>query len=245
MENLHDRAVSLFDLGLCIFPLKPHDKRPASERWKQFQETKPSADQIEKWWSGKWVNNNIAVVCGPISNVFVVDVDGDDGAETLANLQREHGGLPTTWRSSTGKGEHIWFKYPAVDGLGNSCGSRLGHGIDTRGAGGYVVGPGSIHPNGSEYAWQDDYSPADVPLAEMPGWLLDLLTKAPERPQKPSNGHAPASEPHYKYCRAALDSQRAELSHEAGGSRNEALNISALKLGSLLHYDAYTRDEAE
>src|SRR5208282_3224191 len=49
----------------------------------------------------------------------------------------------------------------------------LGPGIDVRGEGGYVVGPGSPHKNGGTY------QEVPHPLADAPQWLLDLVAKEP------------------------------------------------------------------
>lgn len=45
--------------------------------------------------------------------------------------------------------------------------------MDIRGDGGYIVGPGSLQPNGSVYAWEK--SPGQFTLAEMPEWLAEAL----------------------------------------------------------------------
>ena len=212
MEHLQ-AAIELAHLGLCVFPLKARDKR-AHERWKRFQTEHPTTSEIEKWWSGDGADRNIAVATGPVSGVIVIDVDGDIGAESLAKLTRVHGGLPTTWRSSTGRGEHIWFRAPTSVTLGNTAG-RIGPGIDTRGAGGYVVAPPSIHPSGSLYDWQTDSHPAFVQLAELPQWLFDILAPAPVLAPEPEPEPLPPDpdrvKAHLKYCRTALDNQRDEL----------------------------------
>ncbi len=54
--------------------------------------------------------------------------------------------------------------------VGNRAG--LADGIDIRGDNGYVVAPPSLHASGSRYQWT---IPPDVPLAEPPPWLLEML----------------------------------------------------------------------
>ena len=95
-------------------------------------------------------------------------------------METAHGRLPSTWRSQTGGGgEHIFFL--PVPGLGNSAG-RLGPGLDIRGAGGYIVAPPSTHASGREYMWEAEFHPDDVPLAEMPPWMIERLQGAEPGP---------------------------------------------------------------
>jgi hypothetical protein len=49
--------------------------------------------------------------------------------------------------------------------------------IDTRSTGGYVVGPGSIHPGtGQEYRWREDFSLEEREVADMPEVLRQLIS---------------------------------------------------------------------
>lgn len=233
-----ERATELNDLGLCVFPLQPRGKK-AIVKWEEYQSARPLPDQITRWWSNGGSERNIAVATGNISGVLVVDIDGDRGAETLAQLQRRHGGLPPTWRSITGKGEHIWFKFPTVDAAGNplelhNTSGKLGPGIDTRGEGGYVVAPGSEHENGKTYDWQDGCAPAEIELAEAPDWLLAALTAKPlnyntASPQRPAQPIASN-----RYALAALDNAIKAVQSAPEGTRNDALNKAAFGLGQLV-----------
>jgi hypothetical protein len=42
------------------------------------------------------------------------------------------------------------------------------------------VGVGSTHENGKSYFWFADCHPNDTPLAEAPGWLIELLSNVTE-----------------------------------------------------------------
>jgi hypothetical protein len=46
-------------------------------------------------------------------------------------------------------------------------------GIDLKGEGGFVVGPGSLHRRGRRYEWEVMSHPDDVPLAELPAWIVN------------------------------------------------------------------------
>lgn len=129
-------------------------------------------------WATQWPGCNWAVATGPDSGVFVLDVDGEKGRASLAALETKNGSLPATRTSTTGRGEHQWFRYPASITVRNSTG-RLGLGLDIRGKGGYVLVPPSIHANGTPYEWRD----AKAPIADAPTWLMELLAEDARREQ--------------------------------------------------------------
>lgn len=107
-------------------------------------------------------------------DIFVLDVDvskGKPGAESLAELVKRHGQLPSTVKVKTGGGGwHYFFQMPEF--FVKNSKSELGEGLDIRGTGGYVVAPGSPHRSGGMYtlAPEDDIDPAPAPQ-----WLLDWL----------------------------------------------------------------------
>ncbi|MFJ9858893.1 bifunctional DNA primase/polymerase [Streptomyces albogriseolus] len=110
--------------------------------------------------------------------------DGVDGFATLAQLGREHGfeipQMTTTVFTPSG-GAHVWLTVPDGVTVPNSVG-RLGPGLDVRGTGGYVVGPGSTGRNG-EYTFHPrrGYTPPQP----VPEALLKLMLPPPPvvRPQ--------------------------------------------------------------
>ena len=75
------------------------------------------------------------------------------------------------------------FRRPTL-GLRNSV-KIAGLKLDFRGDGGYVIGAGSIHPSGMRYDWE--VSPGDVPFAELPRSVLELL----KRPHKSARNAGP------------------------------------------------------
>ena len=104
------------------------------------------SDTIKGWWT-KWPNASIGIATGKVSSVSVVDLDGPEGIASGRRL-----GLRSTVSVLTGNGEQFYYADP--NGLlGNSV-KKLSIGMDTRGNGGYVVAPPSLHPNGKRYAWK-------------------------------------------------------------------------------------------
>ena len=163
---------------LPIFPLVPRGKFPMipkEQGGNGCHDATTDRDQIRIWWS-KYPEANIGIATGGGLVVLDVDIDHDAGKygdESLASLEEEHCPLPESWEVITGRrGRHIYFR---CDDPLLTVGSNIREGIDYRGAGGYVVAPPSIHANGNRYEWEAGHSPADTELAELPGWLHDLL----------------------------------------------------------------------
>lgn len=138
---------------------------------------------IRGWWK-RWPHANVGIVTGPVSGLFVLDEDGATGKASVAALEGQHGPLPPTVESVTGKGRHRLYAYPADRRLGNRTGVRSG--LDTRGENGYIVAPPSIHVSGRRYAWRAGHAPDDLPLADMPDWLIEQLE--PPQPVTPPEG---------------------------------------------------------
>jgi hypothetical protein len=111
--------------------------------------------------------------------------DGLDGIAAFAHLAAAHGfTVPVTATIATPSGGlHLWLTAPADRRFTNSA-SLIAPGVDIRGSGGYLVGPGSLGTTG-RYTFTPDSSP-DV-IAPAPPELLALLTPPPAlaRPRTP------------------------------------------------------------
>ncbi len=139
-------------------------------------------DIIAAWWQ-RWPTANVGVATGAVSGFFVLDVDGDAGAESLRELEAQHGKLPDTVEQLTGGGgRHVLFRMPK-HAVKNAVALR--DGLDIRGDGGYIVVAPSVHSSGRQYAWELSSRPGEVPLADAPEWLLTML-KSPVKGAKPA-----------------------------------------------------------
>ncbi|MFE6889988.1 bifunctional DNA primase/polymerase [Streptomyces sp. NPDC057694] len=129
------------------------------------------------------------IACGlPPHHLIGVDLDTKAGTNSTASLRelalRHLFTIPDTVIVSTPSGgRHLWLSGPADVVVPNSAG-RLAPGIDIRGAGGYLVGPGSRTEHGvySTVPGTARLAPAPCPTA-----LLRLLTPPP-RPPHPAPG---------------------------------------------------------
>ena len=156
--------------GICSCPAGARcnsiAKHPLISDWARMAST--SGADIYEWWD-RWPKANLGIAMGYESGIFTVDIDPDHGGDiTLAELLAEHGPLPLTRRHRTGSGgDHYLFEYPAFDVI--SKGDTFGTGIDTRGAGGFIVAPPSVSAKGL-YAVTDDLDPLPAPE-----WMLAVL----------------------------------------------------------------------
>lgn len=70
--------------GCSVIPVRP-DKRPAIPTWKEYQRTRPSVAQVRAW-RRKLKAKCWAVIAGSVSELFVLDFDGETGNRTLQSL---------------------------------------------------------------------------------------------------------------------------------------------------------------
>ena len=150
---------------------------------------------IKGWWA-KWPNANIGIATGPISELIVVDVDGEAGSAKIAALVANYGLLPFTPRVKTARGWHIYFSLPKGISVPNSAKD----GLDIRCDGGYVVGPPSVHASGIHYQWENE-----AKLAVAPGWLIEYA-----RGGHVSVATAVAPSPHATFATRAVAGKLAE-----------------------------------
>jgi hypothetical protein len=162
-------ALALARRGLWVFPCRPRDKIPATPHG--YKDATTDADTIEHWWHLE-PDCNIGVATGQRSGVFVVDVDGEDAEAELRKLEAQHGALPSTVEAITARGRHMYFVWSAKHPVPNTAG-KIAPGIDTRGEGGYVLAPPSVHRTGRVYAWSVDSGDTFAPA---PRWLLDRIS---------------------------------------------------------------------
>jgi Bifunctional DNA primase/polymerase, N-terminal len=237
MKRLMVAALQLVEQGFYVFPLRPRDKRPLPH-FKQW-EKRATRDQdiVYQWWSDS--PYNIGVATGP-SQLLVIDCDTATDSATVdwrqeedevAILRRQ---LPKTFSVRTPSGGlHLYFTAHKNVPLGNTA-SRLGKHVDTRGAGGYIVGPGSVC-SGRIYVVVDH-----APIAPLPTWITELLvprqpSRAPVASRQRVAGH---------YLRAILEGEGKRVRSATPGSRNDALNTAAFILGQLVGSGGITEEHA-
>ena len=156
--------------GWAVFPLSHNSKEPVkgSSGFKGATKDPVIAQHLFASYSG-----NFGIATGRASSVVVIDCDNKEGKPGVAIMQSlmDQHGCPQTYTVGTpNDGCHLYFKYPSGEDIPSGT-SVVAEGIDVRANGGYVVGPGSTL-NTKTYSVD-----LDVPLAEMPAWLIERCRK--------------------------------------------------------------------
>ncbi|GAA4051159.1 bifunctional DNA primase/polymerase [Nonomuraea soli] len=216
--------------GWHVFPLAHGTKVPPRgfTCWEAKATTDPG--QIRAWWGREPFN--IGIATGP-SNLVVIDLDtpkdptdthtGADTLITLANGQA----IPDTFTVRTGRGgTHLYYTVPGGTRLANTTGT-LGHLIDTRAHGGYVVGPGSLVATGPYAVTNPAHA---VPL---PDWLAERLAPAPLPPQQRVTITL-GTDRRAIYLHAAIAGEVERITRSPEHGHNNALYQAAVALGQLV-----------
>ena len=114
-------------------------KRPIDQNWQR------NCHEHRVLSEGEINGHNIGIACGPASGCIVLDIDDPEAFK--ATCKKNGWTVPDTYTVQTGSGKpHYYFQYPQ-DGEKYGNKSYPSMGFDTRGLGGQVVAPGSIHPD--------------------------------------------------------------------------------------------------
>ena len=156
-------ALSYAERGWPVFPV--NGKAPLTRHG--FRDATRDPAQIRAWWTAHPAAG-VAAATGEVSGLLVVDVDAQKGGgRTWKELCSRRGKVPETLATLTGGGgSHLLFRFPGD--VPSSTGKLADH-VDVKAAGGYIVLPPSVHPNGRPYKWMNRAEPADPPE-----WLVEL-----------------------------------------------------------------------
>jgi hypothetical protein len=138
--DLYTIAVSLVNQQVAVIPV--HDNKVAAVNWKFYQSHLPTVHNLRFWYSDNGYQN-LAIVCGAISRLLVLDFDTD---AAFTRFQSEHPDLIDTLTIRTRRGYHLWYRIPPDTRVP----SRKGQGIDLLAEGKYAVAPPSTI-NGHTY----------------------------------------------------------------------------------------------
>ena len=174
--------------GFCSCPLGPTCPKPAKHPrglWGAYETRLPTMQELRRWW-GSHPTDNIAIICGKLSGLFVLDGDPRNGWEESLRDLRTIVTVPPTLTVATGGadgGRHFYYAYPPDVTLRNE--QRQLPGMNTRGEGGYVIAPPSLHASGKRYEWlelEDGEALPSVPAPMPPDLLAWFLEPHAPRP---------------------------------------------------------------
>ena len=175
------------DLGFSCVPAKLGAKRPPVE-WKKYQTAFPTEEEISRWDQEAEVQlggaAQIGIITGALSNIVVLDVDGPEGHKWLRDT-KAHLPLTVSAVSSPGDGidpdtrkVHYYYRHPGPTTTSVPTKVKFRPGLDSRGDGGFIMAPPSLHKAGHRYAWSQGLDPTKEgcpDIAPMPAWFLKAL----------------------------------------------------------------------
>jgi hypothetical protein len=222
-------------------PLTPNGLHDATNEWGRIQ------DWHKHYPDANWGARTGAAETGG-SDIVVIDIDRkSSGFETWDLLREEHSEPVETVTVSTGNnGLHLFFKYPAGH-IVKSGTNVLGPGVDIRAIGGYIVIPPSVTTK--QYTFEQ--TPADYPIAELPGWVLAKIAqpkrKEPADIPEPEAADEPARSlaDDFELASRALNA----LSKDRADDYDQWLEVgmSLYKLGQagLILWDTWSKQSAK
>ena len=169
--------------NLSYIPVK-QDKTPQftllnDGKWKRYQHYRPTLEDGTAWAQQA---EGLAVVTGALSGVIVLDID-EGGSSSISG---KHLPVTPTVRTQNG-GTHYYYKHP---GYKIPSKTHILPNVDIRGDGGYA-----LIPNSHKYEWYEGLSMGEIPLAEPPAWLLEILTEQGKRRGVVSNEYSLLTSP--------------------------------------------------
>ncbi|UQA35251.1 bifunctional DNA primase/polymerase [Streptomyces sp. HNA39] len=186
------------------------------------------------------------IACGRAPHRLIgidLDIDtayGNDSVGALQQLALQHLFTipPTVTVLTPSGGRHLWLTGPADTPVPNSAG-RLAAGIDVRGSGGYLVGPGSVTTRGR---YRLAPGTARLTPAPCPRALLRLLTPPRRAPGTLTSETPPGrrGEGLIHFVLAAHEGQRntrlfwaacRAYEHGFGDALSDALTAAAIRTG--------------
>ncbi len=178
-ERVFAAAMMYANQGMYVLPIRPSAKLlPPSKFGISYQHASRNPATMKKWFSpddGKFAGWNIALACGNTEGVVAIDIDpldkkGNNGFDSLDELEKEHGELKAPTQKTPSGGRHYLYTFDGV--IGCSSG-KLAKAIDTRGgdgqARGHVVAWPSTTPDG-DYVWD-----LDGEIGDPPEWIGQAL----------------------------------------------------------------------
>lgn len=163
METMR-RVLEYLELGWSVIPIPPNRKE-STIKWKEFQTRRMTPEEAQVLFKP---GDNIALICGDISGVLVID---QDDYKKKSGLEVDSPVKVTTPRGGT----HLYFKYK--EGTGNTANANLA--TDIRSRGGYVLLPEStvIYDNGQKGSYTWNRFPTKEALESLPVVPQEILNK--------------------------------------------------------------------
>lgn len=177
-DDIGIRAMAYAVAGWPVFPLQPRSKQPAIAGGQGFKDASTDPLRVCTWWAMEYPGANIGWV-PDWDKVIVLDLDRHSaGQDGIARFKELTGSVhpETMVVQSGGGGMHVFYNRPEgrISGEGLKKKFGLAHGIDLK-VSGYLVAPGSVHPDTGR-----QYTGIISPLADLPYSIARMIV-VPER----------------------------------------------------------------
>ena len=159
------------EFRFCL--VKPKGKEPIEKGWQKAANYSWNDPVLQKHIDD---GGNYGVI-GGYGGLAVIDVDNDSYINTVIDA------LPSTFTVKTKKGVHLYFTISEGDvpskvlktfETGENVGDVKAGSTEKSRSRGYVVGPGSIHPDGPKYKVMRNREIASVTATELEKSLLEI-----------------------------------------------------------------------
>lgn len=167
-------AIDYHAMGFSIMPL-PYGAKKCRAKWKDYQTSRASLDEIRQWFGGS--PKNIAIIGGEVSGGLAIR-DYDD-ADAYHRWAADHpdlaAQLPTV---QTGRGYHVYFR------TAQKASSKKFDDGELRAEKNYWLAPPSLHESGRLYEFKNQII-GRIPLVD---WMVFCARKkVAERAERAEN----------------------------------------------------------
>jgi hypothetical protein len=142
--------------GISVIPLRHRGKEPDIATWECYKSILSTNQEIHQWLYSGW--NNYGVVAGWKNLAFIDFDDMNTFAlwfDWFALLNKHAEVYPMPYIVRTSRGAHVYVR------LYGEGANEKRRGLDLK-RHGYVVGPGCLHPSGTQYAPITEFRLIDV-----------------------------------------------------------------------------------
>ncbi len=159
-------AKPLAQLGIRVFPIQPGGKMPP---WGMHFLDMATTDlaQIAKWHTSQR-DYNVGMLAG---DVRFLEFDVKGGVKAMCDEMNQEMPHTRMQRSGSGGSHMIFLHTDRSRAIGNRSINRDGHEwFSFRAGNKYLIGAGSLHPNGNRYQLVSDVAPSPIP-----NWVCDFI----------------------------------------------------------------------
>lgn len=229
-ESVLNAALGLVEAGVSVVPVRG---KMASVSWAKYQTQRATFSTVHEWHK-RGLLEGVAVVCGNVSGISVIDLDGHLAVETFEKTF-PHLLNTLTVLSGSGQGKHLYYRNTDTPAM-----TTRTKGYELRANGCYVVAPPSKHPISLAcYKVINAVEPQPVDLTAVQKWIMARIKASQSpRPQPRTFSPNPHSNTTIKnpvaYAAGALMRECQNVRLAASGARNNALFKAAMSCGNLV-----------